>query len=226
MATALNPDMVKNRPVSNWNDRIGATAMPPIAAMHAASVKLRRVMRGTSIPMSRAAAGFSEHARSASPSAVRMRSVQMQTMMASAAPAIQNPCVGSRMPSTVASASPEKGGSAYGWLPHTTRDSPSSSVSRPAVRMKRLLVGSRESAGTNALAPITRPSSVVASVAPIAASQTGQPNETSSEYMARAPRMQNAPCERLIAPVTRKTRVKPSATTANTLPCSSPPMTI
>src|SRR5581483_2069604 len=92
--------------------------------------------------------------------------------------------------------------------------------------MKRLLVGRRESAGTNAAAPTSPPRSVVPSVAPSAASHVGQPSETSSEYIASAPTMQNAPCERLIAPVTRKTSVNPRATSAKTLPWSSPPMTI
>ena len=44
--------------------------------------------------------------------------------------------------------------------------------------------------------------------------------------MPMAPSTQNAPCDRFTTLVTRKTSEKPSATMANTPPCSSPPIAI
>jgi hypothetical protein len=144
----------------------------------------------------------------------------------SAVPAIQKPCVGTRSPKISAGASPENAGRSYGSLPHTTSTVPSIRVSKPAVSISMLLLGSRVSAGTNVAAPSAAPKAVVAATAPSAASGAGQPSVTSSVYIVSAPTMQNAPCERLMTPVTRKTSAKPRATMANTLPCSNPPTTI
>ena len=99
-------------PVSNSSEVIGATAMPPSAAMIAARVKLNSVMRGTSMPISRAAKRFSAQARSAMPSRVRASRYQSATMISAAAPTIQKPWVGMRMPSSTTGASPEIGGKA------------------------------------------------------------------------------------------------------------------
>ena len=100
------------------------------------------------------------------------------------------------------------------------------SVNKPAVSMSMLLLGRRDSAGTNVAAPSAVPNAVVANTAPNAASGAGQPSVSSSVYIVSAPTMQNAPWDRLITPVTRYTSAKPSATMANTLPWSSPPTMI
>ena len=99
--------MVKNWPESNCSDAIGATTMPPIAPIMAASAKLKSVMRGTSMPINRAASGFSAQARSSLPSKVRDSRNHSATMTISAVPAIQRPCDGTRTPSTSTGASPE-----------------------------------------------------------------------------------------------------------------------
>ena len=110
MATAMKPKMVKNCPESNCSEVIGATTMPPIAPIIAASAKLKSVMRGTSMPISRAASGFSAQARSCLPSMVRDSRYHSATMTIAAVPAIQKPCVGTRTPRISTGASPENAG--------------------------------------------------------------------------------------------------------------------
>ena len=73
IATAMKPEIVKNCPLSNCSDMIGATMMPPIDPIIAASPKLSRIIARRSIPISRAAAGFSAQARSARPSLVLLQ---------------------------------------------------------------------------------------------------------------------------------------------------------
>src|SRR5215467_8407199 len=92
--------------------------------------------------------------------------------------------------------------------------------------MSMPLLGSRASAGTKTTLPIARPSSSATSTAPRIASGTGRCSVSSRLQQSSAPNTQNAPCERLITPVIRKTSAKPKATRANRLPCRSPPMTI
>jgi hypothetical protein len=104
--------LVKKRPVSNSSEVIGATAMPQMPAISAARPKLSSVMRGTSMPMRRAAMRFSAQARNAMPSVVRWIMNHSARMMDAAMPVIQKPCVGMRIPAISTGASPEKGGSA------------------------------------------------------------------------------------------------------------------
>ena len=111
-ATEMKPKLVKNPPVSNSSEVIGATTMPLIPPKSAARTKLRSVMRGTSMPMSRPARRFSAQALSAIPTVVRASRNHSVAMMTMVAPAIQNPWVGTRMPTISTGASPEKGGSA------------------------------------------------------------------------------------------------------------------
>ncbi len=87
-----------------------------------------------------------------------------------------------------------------------------------------LLFGSRDSAGTKVAAPSTSPKRAVPATASGTAKAKG--SAASSECKRSAPRMQKPPCARLTMPVTLKTSDSPSAITANTLPCTSPPMTI
>ena len=77
------------------------------------------------------------------------------------------------------------------------------SVNKPAVSMSMLLLGNRDSAGTNVAAPSAVAKRVVDNTAPNAANGAGQPSGSSSVYIVSAPTMQNAPWERLITPVTR-----------------------
>ena len=67
IATEMNPAIVKNCPVSNCNDMIGATRTPPTEPIKAASPKLSSIIRGRLMPISRAATGFSAQARNARP---------------------------------------------------------------------------------------------------------------------------------------------------------------
>ena len=106
-ATAIKPALVKKLLASNCNDMIGATAAPPIAPMSAASPKLNSVRRATSTPMNRAASGFSAHAVSALPTAVRTINSQMPMMMTQEKAAIHSPCDGTRMPNMSIGCSPE-----------------------------------------------------------------------------------------------------------------------
>ena len=73
---------------------IGATTMPPIAPIIAAMAKLNSVMRGTSMPISRAASGFSAQARKLfAEHGARQQVPQRQDHASVAVPAIQKPCV-------------------------------------------------------------------------------------------------------------------------------------
>ena len=80
--------------------------------MKAASPKLNSVMRGTSMPMSRAAIGFSAQARKAWPRRVRLSRVQRATIITAEPPASHNPWVGMRRAPKVIGVSPENGGKA------------------------------------------------------------------------------------------------------------------
>ena len=51
IATAMKPRLVKNWPVSNCNDVVGATTTPATAATAAASAKANSVMRGRLTPI-------------------------------------------------------------------------------------------------------------------------------------------------------------------------------
>ena len=112
MATAINPEIVKNCPLSNCSDMTGATRTPPIDPIIAANPKLSSIMARRSIPMSRAAAGFSAQARNARPNVVFRSSTHSPTMMTADTPASQMPCDGIRKPPMTSGASPENGGSA------------------------------------------------------------------------------------------------------------------
>src|ERR1700683_4142413 len=88
------------------------------------------------------------------------------------------------------------------------------------------LRGSGGGAGKKLMAPSASPPILVPPDAATAAIGVGQPQLTSNVYISSAPRTQNAPCDKLITPVTRKTRENPSAMTAKTAPCNTPPSTI
>ncbi len=110
IAAATKPEIVNRRPVSNCSEVVGATMTPDSAAINVARPKLNSVMRGTSMPIRLAAAGFSAQARSALPSWVLAMRNQSATMMSAVAPNTQNACVGIRIAPNASGASPENGG--------------------------------------------------------------------------------------------------------------------
>ena len=109
-AKAMNPEFVKNRPVSNSIEVIGPRTSPPIAPSAAPAAKANRVIRDTGTPIRLAATGFSAQARRAFPKTVRARMYHKSTTLAAVAPRIQNPWVGMRMPAMAAGRSPENAG--------------------------------------------------------------------------------------------------------------------
>src|ERR1700744_1315728 len=96
IAAATNPEIVNSRPVSNCNAVVGATMTPEIAAISVASPKLSSVIRGTSIPISPAAAGFSAQARQDLPSLVLATRNQSAAIHTAVAPNTQKAWVGIR----------------------------------------------------------------------------------------------------------------------------------
>ena len=110
IAAATNPEIVNSRPVSNCSEVVGATMTPEIAAISVARPKLNSVIRGTSMPIRLAAAGFSAQARKALPSLVLAMRNQSAAMHAAVAPNTQNACVGIRMVPNASGRSPENGG--------------------------------------------------------------------------------------------------------------------
>ncbi len=90
---------------------IGATSTPPVEPISAARPKLNSVMRLRSMPISRAASGFSAQARSARPSVVFCNRSHRPRIIAADTPASHTPWVGTRKPPMTNGASPENGGS-------------------------------------------------------------------------------------------------------------------
>ena len=117
----MKPDVVKIPPPSNCSETIGPITMPAMPPMPAATAYEMIVMSRTLMPISAAAAGFSEHARSALPSVVRCSTYHSANTMRTVAPASHGDCVGKRRPK---------------------------SVSMPAVRITMPLGGSFRSAGS------------------------------------------------------------------------------
>ncbi len=110
IAAATKPEIVNRRPVSNCSEVVGATVTPAIAAIKVANPKLRSVIRGTSIPIRLAAAGFSAQARSPLPSFGLRDQSHNAAMQTPVAPITQKACVGTRIGPNTSGASPENGG--------------------------------------------------------------------------------------------------------------------